>query len=95
MQRYVAISSLGSAMPREAFISTHLLLPPHPHVRLFSTAFIQPGLDFPNVEPVASTVRLAGVKIKRPFVLGTGNSRAQHDAEILNVEWCAIGQRVR
>jgi len=50
-------------------------------------------LNFPYLELVVSPVGPAREQIKRPAVLWAGQSRAKHNAEILNVEWDALRER--
>ena len=68
--------------------SSHPLLSPHPH--LLFTALNVAQLCLPDFESVVTSVAHARKQVKRPAVLGAGDAGAENDAEIFNVEGCAV-----
>jgi hypothetical protein len=72
--------------------SAHSLLPPDPDLLLAAVSI--PHLNLPQLQSISPSVCLAGEQIKAPSVLRTRDTSRQCDAEVLNIERCAIAERV-
>lgn len=91
-----AVKSLArfSNKPLATQPSANSLSPLHPYFGCVFSCFAWSHLDLPDFQLIAPAISFACVEVKRPVMLWTRNTRAQHDPKVLNVERRSIGKWV-
>ena len=88
----------SSSPPPTSPSSPNPLLPPDPHLPFLlnpTPTPTLPNLRFPDLQPITPPITLPRKQIKTPVMFRTGNSRAQLDPKVLDVEGCAVAERER